>query len=52
MLAALANAIAGWQLFGQHDGAVPGILVLVGIVLMQLLPKAKRIESDMFDESH
>jgi hypothetical protein len=51
MLFALANVFAGWQFFGQYDGAVPIILNLVAVLSIPLIPKTKRIETNKSEES-
>ncbi len=38
----VANAFAGWHVFGAYDSAAPRALTLVGLLLLRLLPTVRR----------
>jgi hypothetical protein len=42
LLLAIGSSFAGWQLFGNYDNRVVTALVILGIILMRLLPTARR----------
>lgn len=43
-LMAVASSFAEWQLFGEHDRKVAGLLGIVGLVLFgRVLPSVRRL---------
>lgn len=42
LLLASASSYAGWRIFGEHDGKVAIGATFVGVILIRLLPQAKR----------
>ncbi|MBV2147041.1 hypothetical protein KRZ98_01885 [Sphingobium sp. AS12] len=42
LLLAFASAYAGWRIFGDHDAKVAIGATLVGVMLIRLLPQARR----------
>ena len=42
LLVALASSYAGWHIFGEHDASVAAGATLFGVILIRLLPQARR----------
>jgi hypothetical protein len=43
MLVAITSSFAGWRLFGNYDNEVAAGLVIFGVILVRLLPTARRL---------
>lgn len=42
LLLAYASSYAGWRIFGEHDGTVAVGATVFGVILIRLLPQARR----------
>ncbi|MCI4592241.1 hypothetical protein MOK15_19355 [Sphingobium sp. BYY-5] len=42
LLLALASSYSGWRIFGEHDATVAAGATFFGVILIKLLPQARR----------